>query len=145
MQALLNGESSAHLSPLSGPGARALGCINLVWIAKLFKPTQIVKLHLADLKEAAGLIALRYDATRKTVGSTGMRVRRKSRPAARSRSKRSVELARARCHADFLGTFHLFAGYSIVPALRAQLQCERTLPLELTWLPDQGSNLGPAD
>lgn len=41
---------------------RAIGCINLVWIARLFKPGQIVKEHLADLQQAAALISTRYSA-----------------------------------------------------------------------------------
>lgn len=41
---------------------RAIGCINLVWIARLFKPGQIVREHLADLQEASLLISTRYMA-----------------------------------------------------------------------------------
>ena len=64
---------------------RALGCINLVWIAKLLKPAQIVKQHLGDLKEAAALISLRYDATQNAARSAGPG--RAFEPAAPSRSR----------------------------------------------------------
>lgn len=48
---------------------RALACINLVWIGKLFKPAYIVKNHLADLQEAASLIGIRYEASQSAAKS----------------------------------------------------------------------------
>lgn len=47
-------------------GSKVLGCVNIVWIARVLKPAEIVKLHLADLREAANLIAVRHEGARPT-------------------------------------------------------------------------------
>ncbi len=47
--------------PIMSDG-RILGCLNIVWIRRLFKPLDIAKQHLGDLKQAASLIATRYSA-----------------------------------------------------------------------------------
>lgn len=43
-------------------GDQVLGCLNIVWIRRLFKPLDIAKRHLSDLNQAAALIASRYAA-----------------------------------------------------------------------------------
>lgn len=51
---------------------KVLGCVNIVWISRVAKPTDVVRLHLIDLREAARLIGQRYEAERysgHTVGS----------------------------------------------------------------------------
>jgi len=46
---------------------RVVGCVNIVWIARVAKVDVIVKKHIVDLQKAAGLIAASYESTTPTV------------------------------------------------------------------------------
>ena len=52
-------------------GGKVLGCVNIVWIARVLTSAEIVRLHLADLQEAARLIAARYEAANKAARMQG--------------------------------------------------------------------------
>lgn len=47
-------------------GGKVLGCVNIVWIARVLKYTDIVRLHLDDLKGAAVKIASSYEEVQRS-------------------------------------------------------------------------------
>jgi len=52
---------------------RVVGCVNIVWIARVAKVDVIVKKHIADLQNAAGLIAASYQLPKPEKHTTGTR------------------------------------------------------------------------